>query len=132
MDIGNLALVKDTFKLSLRHPVSDEVLLEDGDETKPVTISLYGTASKEYRDAITAMQNRSIKRGKKHASAAVIQEEGVELLVAISDTSEYLEYNGAEVKTPAQFRKLYTDASYSWVREQVDASVGDVANFLAK
>lgn len=131
-DISKLSLKTTTTAVQLRHPVTDELLFADDEKSKPVTISVYGTASKEYRNAVSAMQNRQIKRGKKLASAEVIKEEGIELLVAVTDTSSNLEYNGKPVTTSAQFRDLYEDAAYSWLREQVDAAVGDTASFLSQ
>ncbi len=132
-DINTLALKKDTFPLHLAHPATGEPLFADAEGKKPVRIHVYGTASKEYRDAVKGMQNRQLKRGKnKTATVAEIQEEAIELLVAISDTSDELEYEGKSVTTPAVFRELYADSRFSWVREQVDAAVSEVANFLDK
>jgi len=130
-DLSSLAL-KDTTNLQLRHPVSDELLWADKDEEKPVAISLYGTSSKQYRNAINAMQNRALKRGKKQPKAEEIREEGIELLVACSDKAVNLTHNGKAVETPESFRALYSDPAYSWLKEQVDAGLGDTSNFLGQ
>jgi len=132
-DINTLAL-KDTFELQLTHPVSGELLFADEERTKPVTITLYGSSSKQYRNALTAMQNRQIKRSstKKQASAEVMREESTELLVACAATSKELTLNGKPVKAEADFRELFSDTQYSWVRDQVDTALGDTANFLAQ
>lgn len=129
-NLKTVALKKDTFPLQLVHPATSEPLVDD--EGNKVIINVYGTASKEYRDAVRAMQNRALKRGKKQATVAEIQEEGVELLVAVSESAENLELDGQPVSSPASFRSLYSNPEYSWVREQVDAAVGEVANFLAQ
>lgn len=129
-NLKTVALKKDTFPLQLAHPVSGEPLVDD--EGNKVVINVFGTASKEYRDAVRAMQTRALKRGKKTASVAEIQEEGVELLVAVSESAQNLELDGQSVGSPASFRNLYSNPEYSWVREQVDAAVGEVANFLAQ
>lgn len=125
--------LKDTVSLQLRHPVTEELLFadKDGGKTKPVEIELHGTSSKEYRNAITAMQNRALKRGKKQASAEVMKEEGIELLVACSAKASNLSYAGKPVADDAAFRTLYGDAKFSWLKEQVDAGLGDVSNFLS-
>lgn len=125
------ALKKDTFPLQLRDPLDDTPLV-DPDTGKPVIIHVFGTASKEYRDAVRAMQGRQLKRGNKKATVAEIQEEGVELLVAVSESAENLELDGGPVGSPASFRTLYSSPEYSWVREQVDAAVGDITNFLSQ
>lgn len=128
-NLKTLALKKDTFPLQLRSPLNDEPLVDDAG--KKVIINVFGTASKEYRDAMRAMQARQLKRPKgKTATVAEIHEEGVELLVAVSESAENLELDGQPVSSPASFRALYANPEYSWVREQVDAAVAEVANFL--
>lgn len=122
--------LRDTVSLQLRHPVSEELLFADEAKTKPVEIELHGTSSKEYRNAITAMQNRALKRGKKQASAEVMKDEGIELLVACSAKANNFSYGGNPVSDDAAFRSLYADAKFSWLKEQVDAGLGDVSNFL--
>jgi hypothetical protein len=127
--LENLSM-KDTVELQLRHPVSDELLFADEDKSAPVAIVLYGTSSKQYRNAITAMQNRSLKRGKKQVSAEVMREEGVELLVACSEKALNLSYKDAPVDHDDAFRELYSDPTFSWLKDQVDTALGDISNFL--
>lgn len=122
--------MKDTTELQLRHPVTDELLYADEAKKKPVVIVLFGTGSKQYRNAITAMQNRALKRGKKQASAEVMREESIELLVACSDRAINLEYNEAPVDNDAAFRSLYSDPAFGWLKDQVDSGLGDASNFL--
>jgi hypothetical protein len=78
------------------------------------------------------MQNRQLRRNatKAKASAEVMREEAVELLVACSAGSKNLTLAGKEVSSEEDFRKLYSDSAYSWLREQVDAALGETANFL--
>ena len=128
-NLESLALT-NTVTLQIRHPVSDDLLFADEDKEKSVNIELHGTSSKEYRNAITAMQNRALKRGKKQASAEVMKEEGVELLVCCSVKISNLSYEGKPVNDDASFRAIYGDAKYSWLKDQVDAMLGDNANFL--
>lgn len=124
--------LKDTTELQLRHPVSDELLFADKDQTKPVAIALFGTSSKQYRNAITAMQNRQLKRGKKPATADLLREESVTLLTACSDKAINLTYKGNAIDSDEAFRALYSDPAFSWLKDQVDAALGDVSNFLAQ
>ena len=129
-NLDNLSLA-DTTILHLKHPVSEELLYAKPDEKGgAVTITLHGTSSKEYRNAITAMQNRSLKRGKKQATAEQMREEGVELLVACSAKASNFSYTGKPVMDAETFRTLYSDAKFSWLKEQVDAALGDTGNFL--
>lgn len=124
--------LKDTTELQLKHPVSDELLFADKEQTKPVSIVLYGTSSKQYRNAITAMQNRQLKRGKKPATADLLREESVTLLTACSDKALNLTYKDAAIDSEEAFRSLYSDPAFSWLKDQVDAALGDVSNFLAQ
>jgi hypothetical protein len=128
-DINTLA-IRDSVTVQLRHPVSDELLFADEAKTQPVEAVLYGTSSKQYRAAINAMQNRQLKRGKKQASAEVMREEGVALLVACTQKFNNLSVNGAAADNEETIRDLYTNDSFSWVKSQVDEALGDVANFI--
>lgn len=124
--------VKDTMELHLRHPATSELLYADEEKTKPVSITLHGKSSKPYRTVVTAMQNRNLRRKQKgeKASAEQMLEEGLEMLVSISADSDNLSVDGKPVKTPEQFRKLYSTPKLFWVKEQVDEAVVDVSNFL--
>lgn len=128
--VSGLAL-KDTAVLHLKHPVTDELLF-DGDK-KEVTVTLYGQASKQYRNAITAMQNRELRRKAKKdvATAEQIQDEATSLLVACSADST-LQLDGEAVNDKDMFKKLYTDSRFAWVREQVDAFLGETSRFLSQ
>ena len=128
-NLDNLAL-SDTTTLELKHPVSEEILYGDKEKTLPVSIVLFGTGSKQYRNAITAMQNRALKRGKKQATAEQMRDEGIELLVACSEKAINFSYGGKPVGDEAAFRSLYGDAKFGWLKDQVDAALGDTANFL--
>jgi len=133
-DLTTLAL-KDTFDLQLRHPVSGEPLFADGEgKQKPVTITLYGTSSKQYRNAVTAMQNRQLKRTakKEKVSAEVMREEGIELLVACVAGAQNLGIGGSAVKDESGFRTVFSDPKLSWIKDQVDEALGDTSNFLAQ
>lgn len=128
-NLDSLAL-KETTELQLRHPVTEELLWADKEQTKPVAIALYGASSKQYRNAITAMQNRQLRRGKQKVNAETLKEESVRLLVACSDSGINLEYNGAPVDSEDVFTNLYSDPKFAWVKDQVDAALGDPSNFL--
>jgi hypothetical protein len=128
-NIESLAL-NDTVQLQLKHPVTDELLFADKEQEQPVAISIFGTSSKQYRNAINAMQNRQLKRGKKPATADQMREEGIALLVACSDKAVNFKYKGQDVDTADVFTELYNDAKFSWIKDQVDAGLGDVSNFL--
>lgn len=123
--------LKDTYVLHLTNPVSDEKLFDD--EGNEVTITLYGTSSKQYRNAVAAMQNRELRRKakKETAKAEDIENESVSLLTACSVTST-LELDGEPVDNKDAFRSLYGNPAYAWIRSQVDEALGDMTNFLGQ
>lgn len=127
-DITKLA-AKDTAEIHLKHPATDESLYADEAKEKPVKIIVWGTSSKAYRQAINAMQNRQLKRGKKQATAEVMREESIELLVACSQKAVNMAFEGQAIDTPEMFRKMYSNDAYSWVKEQIDQSLSDASLF---
>lgn len=132
-NIESLSL-SETTELQLRHPATDELLFADEAQTKPIAILVYGKGSKKYRNAILAVQNRHLKRSKtkEKVSAEQLREEGIDLLVACSDKAINFDYKGAPVDSAAAFRELYNDPAFDWIKDQVDAGLGDVENFLAQ
>ena len=131
-DISTLALKTTSTEVQFRHPVTNELLWADADKTEAVSVNLYGTASKEYRDARSAMQNRQLKRGKQKPTAEVLNEEGTTLLVATIDHFNNFAVDGAVPDSEADYRKLLNDARFSWVREQIDEALADNERFLAQ
>ena len=126
-NLDSLALV-ETANIALRHPSTGEALVDE--KGNAVTIDIYGTSSKQYRDAILRMQQRALRRGKKTPTPAELKDEGVELLVAVSDKINNLEYKQAPVNTAEAFRALYNDHAFSWLKDQVDEALGTVDSFL--
>lgn len=130
MNLQSLAL-EPTYTFPLKHPVEGTELY-DGD--KPVTITVYGRASKQYRNYVTAMQNRELqrKRRKDNTKAEDLREEAVKLLVAVTKSMEGVEIDSKVYKTPEDFYELYSNEAFSWIKDQVDEALGDDANFLKK
>lgn len=124
--------LKDTFTLQLRDPGTDELLWADEAETEPVTVTVYGSASKQYRNAMNALMRKNTERKGKAPAPSVQQAEGIEFLVACSETTDNLEVDGIEVKSIADFTKLYTRPDLNWIKKQVDAAISDDSNFLDK
>ena len=134
-DLGSLEM-KDTFFLQLRHPVTDEPLTvkaADGSDSE-VGITLYGPASRQYRNAIQGVQSRALRRQAKKATATPqeMQEEAVNLLVAVSAGSKNLSFDGISPQSADEFRQLYNKASLMWIKDQVDEALGNTGNFLTQ
>lgn len=128
-DISNLA-IQDSTVVHLVHPATEEKLYADKDQKEAITITVASTASRAYRQAVAAMQNRRIKRGNKKDTAEQQKEEGIELLTSCCITSDNLKYKGHAVKTESEFRELLSDDGMSWVKNQVDEALGNVELFI--
>lgn len=125
--IDTLAL-SETTDLLLKHPVTGEVLGED--EGKPVTFTLYGSASKQYRKAVDVMMKAADKRGNKKATPAEKRQESIEFLVSLTVKADNIEYNGAPLDNPTALADFYGDDKFNWVREQINEAIGSVEGFL--
>jgi polyhydroxyalkanoate synthesis regulator phasin len=117
---------KDTTDLVLLHPIDQSELIDD--KGKKVIITVYGKSSKEFRNAASALSNRTLNRGKQgeeQARAALIN-----FLTKCTASVSNLTINGNEVKTESDIREMYEDESLSWIRDQVNAAITDESNFL--
>lgn len=129
MDIDVLALSDEAFDLRITHPVSGEPL---GTDENPVTISVYGSASDQYRDAVASLQLKSIRRGTKKPTPAETKADTVSLIVACTKGSKNLRYKGKDVVSASDFSALYSDPKFSWILEQVAGALNDPSNFLSQ
>jgi hypothetical protein len=127
MDLSTINLTKlaeDGADLTLEHPVTGEPL--------DIIITLAGTDSSSYRMKQKEIQNKrmtKMARGKK-ADFTTTDDEACDLLagctlgwVGIEDGGEELSFSTSNAKD------LYTN--HLWIREQVDAFIGDRANFFS-
>jgi hypothetical protein len=131
LDLSTLALSEST-EYQLRHPGTDELLFADEEKTQPITAIIYGTSSKQHRNAITALQNKILKRGKAKGTAESMREDGIDILVACTDRFNNLTYNGAAVNTDATLRALYSDPQFGWIKSQIEEAIEDTSAFLGK
>lgn len=131
-DISTLALKEDTFEMQFRHPATSELLFSDDEKTKKVSVNLYGTASKQYRNALRGMQDRQLKRNakKEKPSSEIFKEEGLSLIVACIDGFNNFAVGGKVPTTEADFRELLGNPQFSWIKDQIDEALGDTSNFL--
>jgi hypothetical protein len=132
----NTLAIADEGVLHLTHPVTGVPLYapvkkgEDA-ESKPVQIVLKSTASQSYRRAVDAMMKKAAKRGKREATPEEMREQSVEFLVALSVRADNLTLNGETLDNAEAFRKLYSNDSFGWIKEQVNTFVGSVDGFLS-
>jgi hypothetical protein len=133
-ELNSLAL-SDEATVHLHHPVTEVPLyapVKKGEdpESKPVQVTVKGSASQAYRRAVDTMMKKAAKRGKREATPEEMREQSIEFLVALSVKIDNLVLDGEEVASADAFRKLYSDPRYDWIKEQINAAVGDTASFL--
>lgn len=130
-DLAQLA-IEDSAVHHLRHPVTQEELYADAAKTQPLEVVLRSQASKEYRAAQKALQNRTLMRQRKKETlkAEDVEEEGLRLLVAATASFNNLSYNGEKLDNEITIRALYADPKFGWLRAQVDEALGDISTFL--
>jgi hypothetical protein len=120
-----------TSALHLRHPVTDVPLYADEDKkAKPVIANLYGKASKQYREALHNLQNKRLTQKSRKETAENLESDNVEFLTACTKSIDNLTVEGKAVDTVEVIRQLFSEAGYSWVKEQIDEHLGQNASFL--
>lgn len=119
------------FSLELKHPVTGAPL--------GCGVQIVGKDSAKFKDHIRQSANEQLRRnaqaqrrGKDIETPTIeqIEERGVDLLVACTTGffGEILLDKEVLTYSPDNARKLYT--RFPWAREQVDAAVGDIENFM--
>lgn len=132
MALGNIAQTYDPnagYELHLRGP--DDALLFNDDQT-PMTITVLGADSDIAVKARNAQTNRYLQRGAKaKITAEGSQSDHDAYLAKITLGWSIMMQPGAmhPFSTEAALA-LYSDPKFSFVREQVDAAIGERANFL--
>lgn len=101
------------------------------DQSKPVTVTVYGPGTKEYQRVQVNAQNRLVARVKKRGQAPQSAEEQLrdraEQLADLTVSFENLEYEGLTGRELAL--AIYSDTSLGFITEQVNKHAADWANF---
>ena len=133
MDLMNIGTTKETTDVVLYNPVNSEVLRnEDGSE---MTITVHGPYSKKYKAISHAQQNRRLQKaqrtgGKLNLTAEEIEASALDLLVKCVEAWNVTIGGEQPAATEAKVREVFE--KLPWVREQVDAALGDAQAFLDK
>lgn len=124
--------IKETAIVQLIDPNTEFPMFEDKEETKPLTIEIYGKASKQYRAALSALSRKSVARKGKAGTFEQNVADNNELLAAISKEAKNFDFgDGIPINTQEQFLKLYSDNSLYFIKDQVSSALeGDA--FLQK
>jgi hypothetical protein len=130
MDLSSLdtvAAASEGAVMPVRHPVTKVALKTEKGEA--VTLTVTGSDSKEFRDQERALINKRINAGQRTANADDIYSEATAVLASCVKAWANIELDGKKLDcTPANVKTVLT--RFPWLREQVDAFVGDRANFL--
>ena len=130
MDLNNFDLKNaDAQVLELTNPGTDEVLMQEDGKT-PVSITLLGSDSAEFRTATRTFGNKKLQQ-KKPGKQTIEEMEQVtcRILAQVTIAWSGLEHDGQELVCDTKTAEwLYTE--FPWIREQVDGFVNERANFL--
>lgn len=128
----------DTTILHLRDPADDSLMYADAEEKQPLTITLYGRSSKQYRQWMSKTLTKNQKeletnRGKaKPKALEVTLKENAQFLATVSISCENFDMEGVAIDSEEMFIKLYSDPSLAWIGEQVSEALSENSNFLAQ
>jgi hypothetical protein len=135
MDLATLEPTADSVPVPLRHPTTNEKLFADGadgkpDKSKPITISIVGMDSEQFRTRHRAIINRRLNAGKKvKVTAEEIEAESIDTIAACITGWQHVELDGKALEfSKANAKSLLT--RLPWLREQLDEAIADRANFL--
>jgi hypothetical protein len=128
-DIRKFA-VSATGKLHLRD-AADQLMYADDDQSRPISVNLYGPGSKQYAKAQAAQQNRLLeklkRKGQSAQNADQLAEEKAGFLADCTESFDNLEYDALAGEALA--RAVYADSSIGFIADQVAKFLGDWANF---
>ena len=123
--------IQESSTLHLRDVETEELLYADEKQTIPLTISMYGKASKEYRQALSEMvrKNSTIKGTPTFEQNVAANDR---LLAKICIAAEGFDMGNGAINSFDKFLELFSDPALYWVKDQVSAHQEDVAAFLQK
>ena len=132
MDLSNLAINQDGFKVELTHPVTGEVLTCDSKKPQAMYVSILSQDSAEYRRATSKAlrKNQSDKGRKQDIDLDKTWDTTAEILADIT-TDCYLYINGETVSfSRDKMIEIYSDNKFKWIKEQVEQASAERANFI--
>lgn len=117
----------DTAKVVITHPVEGTDLMDD--EGKPMTVTVYGSQSKAYREAKNRQLDRQLKKkgGAGKTTAAEVEEAGAQLLADCTASFDNLDIGVGELEITAA---KYIYLNHPWLKDQIDAAIVDNSVFL--
>jgi hypothetical protein len=130
MDLKDLTPKSDTVEVTLVHPATGEIIQNDDDS--PMTITLYASHSKEYKNLIYQQTDKRLKKAqfdkKIEINSAEIEESTLDLF-ANATKSWKITFDGKQPElSPKVAKQIYTEVF--WIKDQIDAAIANSANFM--
>lgn len=130
MDLAKLIPTDDTIVVSLKHPITDEILTKD--DGKEMTITVYAPHSAQYKAAVHEQTNKRIQKAAKGKKVTFTAEdiESATLELLAKTTKEWsIQLNGKSPKFSIdEAADLY--AKLPWLKQQVIEAQEDYSAFL--
>lgn len=130
-NINDLQL-NDTTTFTLTSPGTGEYLYAGANESLPLTVTIYGRSSKQYRQWLAAANRAKLARGKKTMTTEAEQIETAEFLAVVTKSVANFDLDGAAIDTDEMKKKLYLNPGLFWIGDQVAEALGALDGFLTK
>jgi hypothetical protein len=132
MSLRDVGTVKDTTTITLYHPATGKDLL-NADKT-PMTVTLHGPYSERYKMVIREQQQRRMTDMTRGGRGTTMDPEELDTMAreltmrCVDDWALTLEGDEKLPFSPQAVESVFTE--FPWVRDQITAAMGNVADFL--
>jgi hypothetical protein len=130
---GKSLTLQETTILHLVNPADGSYMYADEDETKPLTIELFGRASRVHRNWLSGeLKKNSANQKAKTKNADELLAENAKFFATMTKAISNFDLDGLVLDNKEAFATLYADQRVMWINEQVAEVLGDTQAFLAK
>lgn len=132
MDLSNLAIKQDGFKVELEHPATGEILKCDSKQPQVMYVSVLSQDSAEYRRATSkVLRKQHADKGRKgEIDLDKTWDTSAQILAEVT-TDCYLYIDGKVVEfSKEKMYEIYADNRFKWLKEQVGQASADRSNFI--
>jgi hypothetical protein len=130
MDLKDLTPKSDVVVVELKHPVTQEPLLNEDDS--PMTVSLYAPHTKEYKTVLWAVTDERLKAAAKTGKIEVKAEDlEVQSIESLAKTTKEWSITFDSEKPTLSYDKakqIYTEVF--WIKDQLEAALSSYLDFL--
>jgi len=132
MDLSNLEISQESFKVELTHPETGEVLMCDSKKPQVMYVSILSQDNAEYRRATSKAlrKNQNDKGRKQDIDLDKTWDTSAEILASVT-TDCYLFMGGEVVPfSKEKMLEIYSDNRFKWIKEQVENASAERSNFI--